>query len=292
LVGADLVSWIWLSRWTGTASVGTSRFWSGSMALGLLHGWLLYNITSVSLHEGAAHNRLILRRTGKKASRLFSRLLNNLCRLGFADPHFYVTRHPSHHARLGSPDDGAFTHLVRPARVARAFLPFAGILPFNDYRIHRGGPYTTSRALSDLSGSLWILAGIFVTGPQTSWLWSSMVFLIFAPWWAFSFDRLRETTDHALMATDRTDAARSLGLGIWGWLLAPGPWGQCAHLVHHLFPALPWYQQVAMHRRIFRDLSPEQRQHYVLAPVTGYPRLWLRVMLESRRRIAQARHEA
>ena len=287
LLAADVASWWLLSRWTGLHSPSSLRFWLGAALLGLLHGWLLYNITSVSLHEGAGHGRLIHGR--KRIAGTLRRLLNNLCRLGYADPEFYRGRHPSHHAKLGTEEDGAFTHLVRPGRVILSLLPFAGVLSFNDYRIHVGGPYSRSRAVSDLLGTAWLGAGVVVAANLTSWLWALLVFAVLAPWATFTFDRLRETTDHALLPTDCMDAARSLGLGFWGWLLGPGPWGQCSHLVHHLFPALPWYQQALMHPRVARDLTVEQRRHYLVTPVIGFPLLFARVLRESGRRIKEAR---
>ena len=85
-------------------------------------------------------------------------------------------------------------------------------------------------------------------------------------------------TQSLLMALDTENAARHPGTGFWGLLVGGGPWGQPCHLSHHLMPALPWYQQCRLHWRLRAMMSPEQRRHFCITPVIGFPRLLWHVL--------------
>jgi fatty acid desaturase len=61
------------------------------------------------------------------------------------------------------------------------------------------------------------------------------------------------------MPDDNRLASRSLGLSFWGIMIGGGPWGQPCHYMHHIFPSLPWYGQIAMHYRV-KDLYNEAQR--------------------------------
>jgi fatty acid desaturase len=250
-----------------------------TMCLG--HGFMLYSLTIYTMHEGAGHKRIIIGRS--RLSKMIAFFVNNTSRLFFADPLQYSQVHPSHHRFLGTHLDQAFTHSVLPIRIFKSFLPGAGFLSFNDYKIHSGDQWTVSKLLSMIVGLTYHGLLILVASRQHHVLVASVSALIIAPWIGFSLDRLRESTEHLLMKSDDLPEARELGTGPWGYFIGGGPWGQPCHLSHHLAPALPWYQQLRLSRHLVKILTPEQRLHY-FAPrgFLGFPKMFARLMKENR----------
>ena len=54
------------------------------------------------------------------------------------------------------------------------------------------------------------------------------------------------------------------------------------HWEHHLVASLPWYQQLILHRYVVRLLTPRQRGQFLIEPVIGFPKLWWRLLRDSR----------
>jgi fatty acid desaturase len=109
-----------------------------------------------------------------------------------------------------------------------------------------------------------------------------LTMFVFLPHVGFYLDRVRQFTEHNLMPLDNQNGSRSFGTGFWGLLVGGGPWGSPCHWEHHLVPSLPWYQQLALHRFVVRQLTPRQRRQFLITPVIGFPRLWWRLIRELR----------
>ncbi|MBZ4411024.1 fatty acid desaturase [Myxococcus sp. XM-1-1-1] len=242
---------------------------------GVVHGFLVCGIVTLSVHEGAAHDLLIVGRG--RVGRGLRVLANNACRLFLADPVHYAEAHASHHRSLGTADDGSFTHHVRLRRLLVSLLPLAPMISHSDYFPWRPQEHTRSRRLSVLltNGYLGLCAALATW--LHGWLFTGVALFLVGSWLSFVLDRVRESTEHLFMPLDRANGTRELGLGLWGLLLGGGPWGQPCHLSHHLAPALPWYQQLRLHFFLRRVLTPEQRRHFFLRPVIGLPVLLWRL---------------
>ncbi|MFY1826038.1 fatty acid desaturase [Myxococcus fulvus] len=242
---------------------------------GAVHGFLVCGIVTFSVHEGAAHDLIIVGRG--RMGRVLRGLANNAGRLFLADPVHYVEAHASHHRSLGTSDDGSFTHHVRPRRLLGSLLPLAPMLSHSDYFPWRPQEHTRSRRRSVLLTNVYLVLCAALATWLHGWLFTGVALFLVGSWLSFVLDRLRESTEHLFMPLDRANGTRELGLGFWGLLLGGGPWGQPCHLSHHLAPALPWYQQLRMHFFLRRVLTPEQRRHFFLRPVIGLPVLLWRL---------------
>lgn len=242
---------------------------------GAAHGFLVCGIVTFSVHEGAAHDLIIIGEG--RLARTLRVLANNACRLFLADPLHYREAHASHHRSLGTEDDGSITHFVRFRRLLGSLLPLAPMLSHSDYFPWRPQEHTRSRRLSvALTNVYLVLCAVLATWLH-GWLFTGVALFLVGSWLSFVLDRLRESTEHLFMPLDRVNGTRELGLGFWGLLLGGGPWGQPCHLSHHLAPALPWYQQLRLHFFLRRVLSPEQRSHFFPRPVIGIPSLLWRL---------------
>jgi len=245
---------------------------------GLIYGWIGYSAVIYTIHEGAAHNRIIFVRGG--GTRILNFLANNFSRLYFGDPVYYREAHLRHHQYFGTEQDGAFTNFVYPKRYWTSLIPFAGMLNFNDYRIHTGQKFTKSRAVTDVLSSILCLItlGIMI-GQGQGWIFSPLFILGVGYWFSFNLDRLRETTEHNLMPTDSVNGVRNFGCGFWGLLVGGGPWGQPCHLSHHLGSMLPWYSQNRLYWDIKKVLSPKQKEAFLLdGSFWAYPRLLVKIL--------------
>jgi Fatty acid desaturase len=252
-----------------------------SLLVGAIHSWIIYSIVVFSLHEGAAHD-LIFPSSGRGRS-VLGLIANNLCRLGSADPIWYARNHRSHHAQFGTEGDGEFLNFVLRRRYWLTFLPFAMFINYSDFVVHRKSRHTASEFVS-----LGIaLAYNVVYGRAMMALYglpfAILVLAIVFPHVGFYIDRARQFTEHNLMPLENKDGSRSFGLGFWGLLIGGGPWGQPCHWSHHLVPSIPWYQQLVLHRRIVRLLTPIQREQYLIEPLIGFPRLFARLWSEPTR---------
>ena len=245
---------------------------------GSLHGWLIYSLSVLSLHEGAAHN-LIFCGNGF-AARVGQSIGRNLCRLLAGDPDYYAACHMAHHAKFGTEHDSEFLNFVRPRRLWMTFLPLAAFINYTDFVIHRPMHYTKSRAISAIMSLVY--HGVYAYLAYRSFgLIYTITILILVTHFGFYLDRLRQFTEHNLMPLENQNGARSLGFGFWGMLVGGGPWGQPCHLAHHLSPAIPWYQQFLLHRRIKHLMTPRQRGQFLIVPFIGFPQLLWRIVHES-----------
>ena len=170
----------------------------------------------------------------------------------------------------------AYTHYVPLARFLRSLLPLAGLLPFNDYVIHTDHSFSRSHVRSLLLGAAYHAGLLVLALPATGVGWGLVAFVVLAPWWAFTLDRIRETYDHLFSPDNRRWGARSLGLGVGGMLFGGGPWGQPCHLAHHFAPWLPWYLQLRFHLDFRRVLRPDQQATYLTPRWSSFARIYAR----------------
>lgn len=238
---------------------------------GVLHGFLVCSIVTLTVHEGAAHDLLIQGRG--PVARALRLLANNACRLFAADPLYYSEAHFAHHRSLGTPEDGSFTNFVRLRRLLGALAPLAPVLSVSDYFPWRPQEHTRSRNLSAVLTTLYMTSLGVLAYWRFGATYTLVALLLVGTWVSYALDRVRESVEHLFMPLHRDDGTRELGLGFWGLLLGGGPWGQPCHLSHHLAPALPWYQQLGMHFFLRRLLTDEQKRHFFLRPFVGFPLL-------------------
>jgi hypothetical protein len=245
---------------------------------GSLHSYLLYSLSSFSLHEGAAH-RVVFVGQGALA-RGAGWLAGHLCRLAATEPDCYAANHMVHHAKFGTEDDAEFLNFVIPRRYFLTFLPFAAFINFTDFIAHRPATYTRSRIISALLSTAY--SGLYFVLVYRAWglLFALLVMFVFLPHVGFYLDRLRQFTEHNLMPLDNRNGSRSFGTGFWGLMVGGGPWGSPCHLEHHLVPSIPWYQQLLLHRFVVLQMTAAQRRQFLIAPVIGFPMLWLRLVRE------------
>jgi fatty acid desaturase len=261
-----------------------------AVVAGSLHSLVIYSMVVFSLHEGAAHNRIFTPRGA--VTRAMAALANNLCRLGSADPVYYANNHRSHHSKFGTEEDGEFLNFVPAKRYWPTLLPFAMFINYNDFVVHR--PMFITRALlrsMAVSFTYHVVIGLAMWALYGFWF-TVIALMLVTPHVGFFVDRLRHYSEHNLMPLDHKNGARSFGLGFWGLLIGGGPWGQPCHLIHHMFPVVPWYGQLILHRKLKALLTPRQREQFLLRPVIGFPLVCFRLLRESQRFADSVAHEA
>ena len=227
-----------------------------------------------SLHEGAAHRRIV--QGSGRLARLARAAAHNACRLFLADPEHYVEAHASHHRALGTAGDGSFTQHVRARRLLGALVPLAPFASSSDYFPWRPQEKTKSRRASVIATNVYVVVLFAASTASAGPVFAAMALFVVGGWVSFALDRVRESVEHLDMPVDVANGTRELGLGAWGLALGGGPWGQPCHLSHHLAPSLPWYQQLALHFELRRLLTPEQRRAFFARPVLGVPSLLAR----------------
>ena len=278
LFGADYFALVHVPGYV--VSPEAPRTWGrvllASAAAGSLHSYLVYSLSVLSLHEGAAH-RILFVGHGWLA-RLAQAVSAHLCRIGGAEPNHYASRHMAHHAKFGTEEDAEFLNFVIPRRYFLTFLPMAALINFSDFIIHRPAPYTLGRLISAFVAAAYNGPYAYVIYVMYGPAVAGLVMLVFLPHVGFYLDRIRQFTEHNLMPLDNKNGSRSLGIGFWGLLVGGGPWGSPCHWEHHLVPSLPWYQQIALHRYVTRLLTSRQREQFLIAPVIGFPLLWWRLI--------------
>ncbi|MDP3790110.1 MAG: fatty acid desaturase, partial [Candidatus Omnitrophota bacterium] len=225
------------------------------------------------LHEGAAH-KLIFLRNGR-LSNFLGVIANNLNRIALAESDYYARNHLAHHAHFATTGDQEFLNFVFPKRFCRAFIPFASIFDFTDFKAHSDIVYTRSRFLS--VGLFVLYHGIYAIpmALRYGWMFVIIALLIIGLNVTLWLDRLRQYTEHNLMPLNVINGARDLGLGFWGMLIGGGPCGQPCHWTHHLYPGLPWYNQLRLHNFIRTILTDEQKNVFFLEPFSGFPKTLL-----------------
>jgi len=242
-----------------------------------LHSWIMYSLGIFSIHEGAAHEAIFPPRG--PISRVASAVARNLSRVAGGEPEYYAERHMIHHSKFGTEEDAEFLNFVTPRRYWATFLPFAGVINYSDFVVHRPLSYTRGRVVSLLCTLAY--QGVFGFLVYRRWgLLFLLIEVIAFPHLSFYLDRLRQFTEHNLMPLDNWNGSRSFGFGFWGILLGGGPWGTPCHWEHHLVASIPWYQQLMLHRFVARLLTPRQRKQFLLQPVIGFPRLWWSLVRE------------
>lgn len=269
LFGADLAALLVLPAYL---PLSLHTLWGAVLAgviAGALHGFLVCGTVTLTVHEGATHNLLIQGRG--RLARALRVLANNACRLFAADPHYYADAHFAHHRALGTPEDGSFSSFVRLRRLLGALAPMAPVLSRSDFFPWRPQEHTPSRKLSAVLTTVYLTALSLLAFWRFGAAYALVSVLIVGTWMSYALDRVRESVEHLYMPLDRENGTRELGLGFWGLLLGGGPWGQPCHLSHHLAPALPWYQQLGMHLFLRRLLTTEQKRHFFLRPLWGFP---------------------
>jgi Fatty acid desaturase len=243
---------------------------------GSLHSYILYSLGTFSVHEGAAHHIVFV--GSGRFGRAGRWLGGNLCRLAATEPDCYAENHMIHHSKFGTAADAEFLNFVLPRRYFLTFLPFAAFINFTDFIAHRPPTYTRSRVVSAAVSTLY--SGTYLYFVCLTWgIWFGVIVMfVFMPHVGFFLDRLRQFTEHNLMPLENRNGSRSFGMGFWGLTVGGGPWGSPCHLEHHLVASIPWYQQLLLHRFVVRQMTPPQRKQFLLAPVVGFPLLWLRIV--------------
>ena len=280
LLGGDFLVLMRLPRLFLTEPGSWWQLLLGSCVVGSLHSYLMYSLVVYSLHEGAAH-RAIFPPEGP-VSRFGHRIASNLCRFAAGEPDFYSQHHMAHHAKFGTEEDGEFLNFVVPRRYWMTFFPLAAFINFSDFVIHRPPTYTRSRLVSAFTSSAYNLVYGYFLYRSFGLVFMLLTMLVFLPHVGFYLDRLRQFTEHNLMPLDNRNGSRSFGVGFWGLLVGGGPWGSPCHWEHHLVASLPWYQQLILHRYVVGLLTPRQREQFLIGPVIGFPKLWWRLVRDSR----------
>jgi fatty acid desaturase len=271
IFAADYAILLRMPRWLLGQQPNTWKVVVAALVTGALHSWLMYSLTVYSMHEGAAHG--VAFPHDDPVSRVMNRIVSNLCRVAAAEPREYSVHHMSHHAKFGTEQDGEFLNFVQPRRYWLTLLPFANIINYSDFLVHRPLTYTRGRILSGIVALCYHIGFGYLMTQSFGLTFTLVTFVLFVPHVGFYLDRLRQYTEHNLMPLENKDGSRSFGLGFWGMLIGGGPWGSPCHWEHHLVASLPWYQQLILHRDLKRILTPVQRKKYLLQPVVGYPRL-------------------
>jgi hypothetical protein len=263
------------------APPSTSAIVLAAAAAGALHSWLMYSMGVFSMHEGAAHS-LIYPPHGR-ISGFFNFVSGNLCRLAASEPKQYAKHHMVHHSKFGTEEDAEFLNFVKPRRYWWTFMPLAFDINFSDFIVHRPLNLTRDR----LKSAPWAIGynGVYAWYAWTHFglLFTIVAYLVMLPHVGFLTDRLRQFTEHNLMPLDNKNGSRSFGMGFWGMFVGGGPWGSPCHWEHHLVPSLPWYQQLILHRYLVSLLTPTQRRQFLIEPVTGFPKLWWKLIRDANR---------
>lgn len=237
-------------------------FWTTTLILGIVQGYISYSWSVYALHECAGHGNAI-----PKSLKFF---FFHSSRFFGPDPDQYAKSHYKHHAFLATKQDGAFTQFVAPKRWLKSLLPFAGILYANDYKIHEKDEWTISKVVTKFCVVLFLTVEFLIL---KNYLNSGIVLiaiLIISPWFGFFLERMRESTEHQFMPIDNRFGARELGFNFTGLLIGGGPWGQPFHLSHHLAPHLPWYAQWKLSSALFEIMNEEQRDFYFVTKKNSF----------------------
>ena len=287
VLGGDALILLELPRLLlGDGQPGFGRVLMASLVCGSLHSYLLYTLSSFSMHEAAAHK--IVFPGANPVSKALNWVAANLCRIAASEPSYYSEHHMSHHAKFGTEDDGEFLNFVLPRRFWLTLLPFAALLNYTDFIAHRPPGYTRGRIVSAVVALTyhgiygWLMTNRF------GGLFTILSFVLFLPHVGFFLDRLRQFSEHNLMPLENKDGSRSFGVGFWGLLIGGGPWGSPCHWEHHLVASLPWYQQIQLHFFVKSLLTDAQKKQFLLEPVVGYPKLLMRLWTEPGKFVAGA----
>jgi len=257
----------------------TTRILLTAAFCGALHSYLLYTLSTFSMHEGAAHNVIFPPQKGL-VSRAANWIACNICRISGCEPNHFALHHMSHHSKFGTADDGEFLNFVHPRRYWPTFAPLAAVFNYSDFIAHRPENYNLSRFITALCTLVYAGAYGYFMNREFGLLFTVLTLLVFFPHVGFYLDRMRQMTEHNLMPVENKNGARSFGLGFWGMLLGGGPWGSPCHWEHHLVASLPWYQQLILHVHVRSLLTPRQKEQFLLQPVVGWPKLYWRLIRE------------
>ena len=278
LFGADYWVLFHLSRWLLPDGLthSTGSVLLAAVLCGSLHSYVMYSMAIFSVHEAFTH-RVLFQRIGP-ISRFLHRVASHLCRIAGVEPNFYSVHHVAHHEKFGTEEDGELLNFVRPRRYWLTWLPLATL--YTDFACHRPPTYTKSRVLTAVVAIAFHLTCGYFLYEAFGLLFPLIAFVVCFPHVGFYLDRARQFTEHNLMPLENRNGARSFGLGFWGMFLGGGPWGTPCHLEHHLVPQVPWYHQLMLHGHLRSLLTPRQREQFLVQPVIGWPKLWLKLLRE------------
>jgi len=249
-----------------------------AIVAGFLYSYLLYSLSFFTIHDGYSH--AVLFPVSTLPGRWAHKIASNLCRFSSAEPEYFSEHHLAHHLKFGTTEDGEFLNFVIPRRYWMSLLPLAAYTNFNDFVAHRPPTYTRSRLRSVVMALAYNGTYAYLEYRAFGGLFTAIAMFVLLPHVGFYLDRLRQFTEHNLMPLENENGARSFGVGFWGLLLGGGPWGSPCHLEHHLAVHLPWYGQVILHFHVRRLLTARQREHFLVQPVIGWPKLWWHVVTE------------
>jgi hypothetical protein len=280
LLAGDAFALLVLPRWFfNSTEPGVGWVVLASVICGSLHGWMLYSLSVLSLHEGAAHNMIF---AGKgRMARAGQFLARNACRIAQCEPNYYAECHFAHHRRFATEHDSEFLNFVSPHRFWLSILPFAAFVNSTDFVAHRPPSFTRARLITSATSLAYQGVYIYFMYRFFGLLFTLIVTLVFTAHAGFYLDRMRQYLEHNLMPLENSNGARSLGVGFWGMLVGGGPWGQPCHWAHHLVPNIPWYHQIMLDRYIRRLLTPKQREQFLVKPFIGFPLLLWRVIRDA-----------
>ena len=247
-----------------------------AVVVGLIHGWLICGMVTLSVHEAASHNLLFQGKS--RIILLLQTIASNMCRLSMADPDYYSVGHKAHHRYFGTDEDGSFSHFVRVKRLLLSLIPASPLMDYSDYFPWRPQERTKSRRRSAILGKVYMLTYAVFMVPEFGIAFTLVTLLMMGAWTSYVLDRLRESVEHLYMPLDKNNGTRQLGLGFWGLLLGGGPWGQPCHMSHHLAPGLPWYFQLRLHFDLKLILTESQKKVFFLTPFIGFPLLILQLL--------------
>lgn len=290
IFGLDYGLLVPLPAWLlGGATPSTPRVVGVAAVVGAVHSWLMYSLSVYSMHEAAAH-KLVFPPTGP-ITRVLHAIAANLARFAASEPKQYAEAHMIHHAKFGTEQDAEFLNYVQPRRYWPTFLPLAFDINYTDFIVHRPLEWTRDRLFS--APFVIPYQGLYAWYAWThfGWLFTLVAFGLMLPHVGFVADRLRQFTEHNLMPLENKNGSRSFGIGFWGLFVGGGPWGSPCHWEHHLVPSIPWYQQLILHRFLVRQLTPAQRRQFLIEPVIGFPKLWWRLVRETKGFAARQRVE-
>ena len=134
---------VWLAERTPNAA---GPIVVAGLVCGLLHCWLMYSLSVFTMHEGAAHKSIFPPRG--PISRFGNFATYHLARITGGVPDFYSEKHMIHHSKFATEEDAEFLNFVTPRRYWMTFLPFAVVINFSDFVLHRPFNYTRSRRIT------------------------------------------------------------------------------------------------------------------------------------------------
>lgn len=232
--------------------------WAGSIAATVL-AYAAFTVLHEASHGNIHGTHLRVRWIGELAGWLSG--------LTLLAPHpMFRAIHLRHHSHTNDPnkDPDFWVHGSHPLRVFGRCATLIGAYEWNfffgDVSHTRGGRAVRRQAVLGVMGLFMVLVVLIALGlgKEALWLWIVPA-LIAAAFLAFAFDWVPH---HPHSAQGRFIDTRIL---LVPGLTLPMLW-QNYHLIHHLYPRVPFYRYAAC----FRELRPELESRG--SPIEGYSR--------------------